>query len=227
MLPHPDTALGRLFARLSEWISLAEFEEALADYFRGTRSAQELANYRAKRGTVKKLRDEVVPVLQHVKFIKANGEVRFALNDGVPDCWLRESPGAPPQGIEVTVAQSREQHLLGQAMNEKGIVPGFLGLPDDAPVKVFEERLARARIMYSTEGALKAVGNGIKDCLLKKDRPKYAGHDLLIEAHLHSLPEERWSQIEDDLRSAARTLPFREIHVIGDQDASPFGFRIK
>jgi hypothetical protein len=52
MLPRPDSALGRLFACLSEWLSLAEFEEALADYFHGTRSAQELANYRAKRGTV-------------------------------------------------------------------------------------------------------------------------------------------------------------------------------
>lgn len=86
MLPHPDTALGRLFARLSDWISLAEFEQALADYFHGTRSALELANYRAKRGTVKKLRDEVVPVLHHVKFVKAKGDIRFELNNGVPDC---------------------------------------------------------------------------------------------------------------------------------------------
>lgn len=84
-----------------------------------------------------------------------------------------------------------------------------------------------ARIMYTTEGALEAVGNGIKDCLRKKDRPKCAGHDLLIEAHLHSLPKERWSRIEDDLRSAARTLPFRENYVIGDHDTSPFGFRIE
>jgi hypothetical protein len=66
MLPNRDTALGRLFARLTGWMSLTEFEQILADYFTGTRSAAEIADYRAKRGAVKKLRDEVVPVLRSV-----------------------------------------------------------------------------------------------------------------------------------------------------------------
>lgn len=228
MLPNPDTALGRLFARLEDWMSLAEFEQTLEDYFHEPRSAAELADYRAKRGTVKKLRDEVVPVMHHIKFVKAKGDIRFELNSAVPDCWLRDNPNAPPQGLEVTVALSREQQRLGQHMNEtKGMVPGYLGLPDDAPEKLFKERLARGRIMHSSDGALKVIGDGIKRCLGKKDNPKYAGHNLLIEAPLHSLPKERWSRIEDDLRSAASTLPFREIHVIGDHDTSPFGFRIK
>ncbi len=228
MVPNPDTTIGRLYARLTDWISLAEFEQALADYFSEPRPAVELADYRAKRGAVKKLRDEVVPVLHHVKFVKAKGDIRFELSSDVPDCWLRDNPNAAPQGLEVTVAQSREQQRLGQEMNEKkGVVPGYLGLPDDAPEKVFKERLARSRIMHSSEGALKVIGNGIKSCLRKKDHPKYAGHDLLIEAPLHSLPNERWSRIEEDLRSVASTLPFREIHVISDHDRSPFGFRIK
>jgi hypothetical protein len=227
MLPNPDSALGRLFARLSGWIPLAEFEQALADYFSNPRTKAELADYRAKRGAVKKLRDEVVPVLHHIKFVKAKGDIRFELNSEVPDCWLRDNPDAPQQGLEVTVAQSREQQRLGQEMNEKGIVPGYLGLPDDAPEKLFKERLARGRIMHSSEGALTVIGNGIKSCLRKKNHPKYAGYNLLIEAPLLSLPKERWSRIEDDLRSAASTLPFREIHVISDQDKSPFGFRIK
>jgi hypothetical protein len=38
MLPDPDTTLGRLFARLRNWMSLAEFEQALAEYFNGERS---------------------------------------------------------------------------------------------------------------------------------------------------------------------------------------------
>src|SRR5882724_2774517 len=121
MSPNPDPTLGRLFTRLTSWMSLTEFEQALADYFNGTRSAAEIADYRAKRGAVKKLRDEVVPVLHHIKFVKAKGEIRFELNSDVPDCWLREHPTAPPQGLEITVAQSREQYLLGQEMNEKGI----------------------------------------------------------------------------------------------------------
>jgi hypothetical protein len=49
----------------------------------------------------------------------------------------------------------------------------------------------------------------------------------LIEAPLLSLPEERWSHIHDGLRAAASALPFRQIHIIGDQDRQPSGFRIK
>jgi hypothetical protein len=71
------------------------------------------------------------------------------------------------------------------------------------------------------------LGQGIKQCLSKKNDPKFAGHDLLIEAPLLCLPKERWGLIEDDLRSAAQPLPFREIHIIGDQTKSLFGFRIK
>ena len=209
-------------------MSLADFEQTLATYFDGSRPEAEVADYRAKRGAAKKLRDEVVPVLHHIKFTKAKGEIRFQLNSDVPDCWLRDTPNATPQGLEVTVAQSREQQRLGQLMNEtKGMVPGFLGLPDGAPEKLYKERLARGRIMHSSDGALAAVGSGIKSCLQKKNQPRFAGHDLLIEAPLLCLPNERWSLIEEDLCSAAGPLPFREIHVIGDHDRSPFGFRIK
>lgn len=227
MVPDPDTPLGKLFARLGEWMPLAEYEQAIIAYFKGERSKAELADFRAKRGAVKKLRDEVVPVLHHIKFINAKGDIRFELNSSVPDCWLRENLIAKPQGLEVTCAQAREQQLLGQELNEKQVGRGFLGLPDDAPPAAFAERLARPRVMYSTESALTVIGNGIKRCLIKKNHPKYAGHDLLIEAPLRSLPKERWSHIEDSLRSAASAMPFRQIHVIGNQDTEPFGFRIK
>jgi hypothetical protein len=127
----------------------------------------------------------------------------------------------------VTVAQSREQHLLGIELNEKGIGRGFLGWPDDAPAEAFSRRLASPRAMYSTEGALTAIGSGIKRCLEKKGSSKYAGFDLLVEAPLRSLPRERWNLIKDELRQAASTSPFREIHVIGNQEDEPFGLRIK
>jgi hypothetical protein len=79
--------------------------------------------------------------------------------------------------------------------------------------------------MYSSASPLKAVADGIKFCLQKKAKPTYAGLDLLIEAPLDSLPHQRWSQIEDELRAAAKAMPFREVHVIGNH--KPFGFRIK
>lgn len=226
-LPSPDTPLGLLFARLADWNSISEFEQAMQSYFVGKRSQAEIADFRAKRGASKTLRDEITPVLHHLKFIKAKGEVKFALNNTVPDCWLREGREARPQGLEITVAQSREQYHLGRELNEKPMGRGFLGLPDDASSKAFSERLARPRVMYSSESALRVIGNGIKSCLKKKTDPKYEGFDLLIEAPLRSLPNERWSRIEDELRFSASKMPFREIHVIGNQDTEPFGFRIK
>jgi hypothetical protein len=227
MLPNPDTTVGRLYAQLSGWMPLAAFEQALAEYFDVPRPAAELADYRAKRGAVKKLRDEIVPILRHVRFTKATGEIRFDLSSDVPDCWLRDRPNAPPQGLEVTVAQSREQQRLGQQMAEtKEMVPGFLGLPDNVPEPLYKKRLERGRIMRSPDGALQATVDGIKACLRKKNRPKFARHDLLIEAPLFGLSTERLGILENDLRSAASTLPFREIHIIGATDASPFGFRV-
>jgi hypothetical protein len=125
MTPDSDTPLGLLYSRLKNWISISDFKTAMNDYFVGPRSAAEITAYRAKRGALKKLRDEVAPVLHHVKFIKAEGEIRFELGNNVPDCWLRNNPSEEPQGVEVTVAQSREQHYLGEELNEKRMGRGF------------------------------------------------------------------------------------------------------
>jgi hypothetical protein len=225
--PAPDTSLALLYARLADWNSIVDFEQAMHNYFSGKRSQAEIADFRTKRGASKVLRDEVSPVLHHLRFVKAKGEVKFALNNTVPDCWLREDPNGKPQGLEVTVAQSREQHHLGRELNEKRMSRGFLGLPDSASSKAFSDRLARPRVMYSTGSALEVIGNGIKSCLRKKVDAKYAGFDLLVEAPLQNVQNERWNKIKDDLRSAASEMPFREIHVIGNQDTEPFGFRIK
>jgi hypothetical protein len=227
MNPKLTTPLGNLYCLLKDWMPISDFETAIKDYFAGARSKAELADYRAKRGHSKKLRDEVVPALRYIKFVKAKGEIKFELGDGVPDCWLRDNPSADPQGIEVTVAQSREQYHLGKELNEKGEGRGFLGLSDNDSSQAFATRLESPRTMYSTETALKVIGDGIKLCLVKKQEVKYAGFDLLIEAPLRSLPRERWKRILGELRAAANATHFREIHVIGNQHSEPFGFRIK
>jgi hypothetical protein len=222
-----ETRLGFLLSRLADWMPICDFENAMSDYFSGPRSKAEIADYRAKRGALKRLRDEITPVLSYVKFLGVQGEIRFELSDAVPDCWLRENCNSEPRGLEITVAQSREQYHLGLELNEKNIGRGFMGLSDDAPSGAFAENLARQRTMYSTEAALKATSNGIKLCLKKKTKPKYAGFDLLIEAPLHSLPNERWNHIQKELCAAAAETPFRQIHVIGSRDIDLFGFRIK
>jgi hypothetical protein len=163
-----DTPLDKLLSRLKDWIPIPDFDKAMVEYFSGPRSKVEVADYRAKRGKVKKLRDEVTPVWNHISFVDIKGEVRFELNDSVPDCWMRHNSSSKPWGVEVTIAQSREQHHLGQELNEKGIGRGFIGLPDDAPSSAFARNLARERVMYSTESALKTTLNGITLCLKKK-----------------------------------------------------------
>jgi len=70
MLPAPDTPLGLLFARLADWNPISDFEQAMQSYFSGKRSQAEIADFRAKRGALKILRDEVTPVLHHLKFVK-------------------------------------------------------------------------------------------------------------------------------------------------------------
>ncbi len=108
MQPATETSLALLFSRLKDWISVSDFQRVMNAYFLGNRSHQEVADYREKRGALKKLRDEVTPVLHHLQFNRTSGEIRFELGGAVPDCWLRDHHNAPPQGIEVTVAQSRE-----------------------------------------------------------------------------------------------------------------------
>jgi hypothetical protein len=222
-----DTPLDKLLSRLKDWMPIPDFEKAMVEYFSGPRSKDEIADYRAKRGKVKKLRDEVTPVWNHISFVGIKGEVRFELNDSVPDCWMRRNSNSKPWGVEVTIAQSREQHHLGQELNEKGIGRGFIGLPDDAPSSAFASNLARGRVMYSTESALTTTLNGVTLCLKKKKKAKYAGFDLLIEAPLYYLPQERWNYIQDELQIAAADMPFREIHIIGGRSPEPIGFRIK
>ncbi|WP_342740062.1 hypothetical protein [Bradyrhizobium sp. B117] len=93
MLPNPDTAVGRLFARLSDWISLDEFEQALSDYFHGhlgTRSLQIIVPSAARSKSFEMKQ-------HHVKFVKAKRNIRFELNDAVPYCWLRTTE--PPRGL--------------------------------------------------------------------------------------------------------------------------------
>lgn len=227
MLNETASEIERLKQRLQQWTTVEEFDEAVTAYFKSERSKEDIANYRSKRGSMKKLRDEITPVHRHVMFTQKQGEIRFALNDDIPDVWFRENSSASSCGMEVTVALSREQHYLGRELNEKGVGRGFIGIQDDAPIEDFDKKLNRNRSAYSSQQVLKTVEVAINRCFLKKNNKKYSGHDLLVEAPLGLIPKERWSQIDLGLRRAAATLPFREVHVIGNRDGGLFGFQLK
>jgi len=106
--------------------------------------------YRLGRKVWKKIRDEAVPVSNHLKFWGLReGRVRFSMSDEAPDCsiWLQGEKQA--RGVEVTVAQARERFHLAKELNkEADVVPGFLGISDDAPQTEFDKAIKRRRVIY-------------------------------------------------------------------------------
>lgn len=215
-----------LLGNLPEWQPVEQFLDRLNAYFRGPRTFAEIADYREAKGPLKKLSSEVVPIARHLKFMAFAGAVRFSMSDKFPDAWLQDLNGRE-QGIEVTVAQAREKYELAAELNRKGIGRGFLGLADTASRSEFEHRLARPRVMYTSQNALAAIGNGIIQCIKKKNKVKYAGYDLLIEAPLSSLSPHHWEQVVGELRHAAEQSFFRQIHVIGNGEEKLYGFQLK
>lgn len=103
-----NNSLTLLLARLKDWLPISEFKVAMNEYFSVALSSAEKADYLAKKSDLKKLRDEVAPVLHYVKFATLEGESRFELGNGVPDCRIRDDASTIAHGIKVTVAQSRE-----------------------------------------------------------------------------------------------------------------------
>ncbi len=101
-------------------------------------------------------------------------------------------------------------------------------MQDDAPQEEFDQRMAKPRLMYSSDEVLAATKAGIIRCLTRKNDVKYNGvHYLVIQAHLTTLPRERWSAITEELSFEAAKLPFQEVHVIGNTDEAPWGFQLK
>ncbi|MYZ49478.1 hypothetical protein [Propylenella binzhouense] len=222
-----NPALVNLLSRVRDWTPIPEFSSLMQAYFVSDRSEAEKARHREKKGDLKKVRDEIIPVFHHVLAMNLAGDVRFALNDAVPDCWIR-TLNAPERGTEVTIALARAAYEQGRALNERGEAPGFLPFQDDAPAEAFRNAVTAERKAYSTDQAIRLVCEGIDRCLRRKAGPRYADLDLLIEAPLNLLPREAWTAALPRLEASARSSPFREVHVVGDPECNPpFGFQIK
>jgi len=230
MKPFDSRALKEFYTRISaeNGVSVADFQMSLEDLFARPRSAGDLNHYRLSRSLWKELADEVTPVSRFLRFHSIeSGQIRFPLDNHPPDCWLWKDGETDPVGIEVTIAQAAERYRLAKELVDTGRGRGFIGVSDDAPRADFDCAMARQRVMYSTGQALSAIRHGILRCLSRKDKPKFAGFILLIQAPLVSLPRERWEAITGELCAAALSLPFREVHVIGNAGERPWGFQIK
>lgn len=223
--------LGEFYTDLSapDGMGITEFQNGLETLFAEDRSNDDLNNYRLGKGPWKKLRDEITPVSRFLQFkdIKAD-RIRFPLDNNTPDCWLLND-NDDNFGIEVTIERGRERYHRKKEMIETGFGRGFIGIQDDAPQSDFDRHMSKNRIMYTTDQALEATKAGILCCLSKKnDSEKYEGiFYLLIQAHLTTLPKERWNAIKEELSQEAAGLPFCEVHIIGNADEKPWGFQIK
>jgi hypothetical protein len=207
---------------------VAHFQAELTRLFNRARSTGDLNDYRLSRGRWKKLADEILPISRFLRFRGMMvGRIRFPLNNNPPDCWLWPDDGSDRIGIEVTIAQGTERFHLATELVEKGQGRGFIGLPDDAPRIAFERAMSTDRVMYTPDQALSAVRRGILRCLTRKNKVRFANFVLVIQAHLLSLPGDRWEAIRGHLSAAAAVLPFSKIYVIGDANERPSGFQIK
>jgi hypothetical protein len=226
-----ETRLNDFYADISscEGMEIAKFQNMVAALFADNRTEHDIEQYRLGKNRWKKLRDEVSPVSSFLEFnhVEAN-RIRFPLDNHTPDCWLMSGNGNN-RGIEVTIERGREKHHLATELNREGMGRGFVGLQDDEPQSVFDNRMSKSRVMYSSEQALEATKQGIMRCLSRKNQPEKYEHVyyLLIQAHLNTLPHERWDAIKEELMREARGFPFQEIHVIGDSGNDAWGFQIK
>ena len=223
-------ALNKFYSELSaeNGMSVAGFQSSLRTLFSMERSATDIDDYRLGKKPWKKLRDEITPVSRFIVFNDfCVDHLRFPLDDSTPDCWLIFENG-DTRGIEVTIERGREQYHLTKEMNECGVGRGFIGMQDDAPQADFNRRMSKPRSMYSSEQALAVTKAGINRCLTRKNNDKYNGiYYLVIQAHLTTLPKERWTAITEELSHRAARLPFQEVHVIGNADEAPWGFQLK
>ena len=121
--------LHDLEERLSapEGVPTSGLTELLSAAFKGERGAKDVDDYRLGTRPWKKLRDEVSPVSAYLNFKGLEGNVRFPLDNKVPDAWFTPDGGAPV-GIEVTRALGRTDYELAREMVRDGIGRGFLGL---------------------------------------------------------------------------------------------------
>ncbi len=222
-----NPCLAAMLERLREWTDMPTFAKLHDSYFRSERQHAEVEAYREKRGRLKRLRDEIVPVYNHLRAGGFMGEVRFSLNNDPPDAWLRLN-GQEEVGIEVTIALSRAQFEGGRRLNRQGISPGHPHLRDGASQREFDEWASRPSRMIETSKLFDLTTRAVLDCLDGKDQARYEGLDLLVEVPVFRLPRERWLPVFEKLRGRAAGMPFRQIHLISSHELGhPFGCQLK
>jgi len=189
-----------------------------------------VADFRLAKGRLKKLRDEIAPVVCFVRVHAASQDrIQFALDDDAIDCNVWHG-STFHRKIQVTVAQAKERLYLMTELNERGSARGHLGLTDDRKTQDFCNEMNREMQAYSTQQAQDTIVRAVGICLENK---KYnSGADTLIigEPLDEKLPTDRWLEIKPRLSESARVSAasslFSEIFVVGPGDGAGICFQI-
>ena len=233
MAENSASALDEFYDCVRQGLSIFEFREHLQRFWLcEIAKRQFLYEIRSSKDPCKKLMDEIMPVARFLRIGNiSTGFVRFPVDDQIPDCFLRREDDVEHHKIEVTVAQGKARFHVTKYLEENGSSSGVITEQADSRADFTGATIDNQEKMYETDEVLEAVREAIKISMKKKDDAKYAGMVLLISAPLRrsTLPPERWELIKGDLSKAAVGMPFREIHVIGDEDDTdqPIGFGIK
>lgn len=222
-MPFDTAALQALEAALSapDGVDIEELLATLEEHFARPRSSADVQAFREARKPWKKLADEVVPVAAFFRQTGAAGRVRFPLNDQPTDAWVRQPGSDCEAGIEVTRVLARSKVETAKSIPEKGVVPGFLGLPDDAPPSAYKQAKDRCRILNSRARIERAIEDSVAERLKGKSDPKFQGQTLLLITPLGSAPDHDWGPLRERLQPAADKTAFDQIFLVDEVRSKP------
>ncbi len=168
---------------------------------------------RVLTGLEDEARSEVSPVARFVReHASLEDRIWFALDYSAPDCCVRHGDDRLRE-IEVTVAQGSERFNVMTELNQTGIGRGFLGLSDDAPMENFVRKMDQPREAYTEDEIGRMIIRAVAICA--RNKSKFRGDTLLIEAPLQTLPTDRWGKFTAALSEEVKELAFPEVYVTG------------
>lgn len=214
------------YEQLRSGLEIGEFFERHAALFPKIRARGLVEDYRLGRGQMKRLRDEVTPVALFLSRHAGNSDrVQFPLNSSVPDCNVLHRTPSLHRTIEVTVAQARERLNLMTELNKTGWGRGFIGVTDDQPKSVFDEKMADEREAYSTEQVRETMIDALALCARNKAHSQ--GHTLIVSTAMEHLPRERWVEMRPLLAASIAPLTFQEVYLVGRPDNADLCLKLK
>lgn len=218
--------LEQFYLRAKKGMTVGDFIDQRAQLTPFIRSAGLMPDYRFARGRVKKLRDEVAPMIRFVvAHAEINDVIQFPLDDGPVDCNLRHSNDRHRK-VQITVAQGYERFNCIDELHKTGSGRGFLGLTDDMSEEEFKSAMSHERGMYSHQEAQQTIVKAVRLCIEKKAN-KSGADTLLIEAPLNYLPMERWNDLACNFLGEIKSAPFLDIFLVQVNDDGNSCLQIK